>query len=184
MCVIHFMGFIPWRFSHFSLCSLKVARVTKRSSRRHWVVCWPERKPDPELLSVRQTAAMASKAAEQTRSADAGAWLSGASSTPQVVRVRWVTLGEQRVWFSLSAESKAWRERTDTNCLTDLHSVFMCPATVGVQGLAFERKHARMFNKPVSKFHCWAEEVEREADRHLLFAHTTVKGEAHVQQRG
>lgn len=25
---------------------------------------------------------------------------------------------------------QAWRERTDANCLTDLHSVFMCPATV------------------------------------------------------
>lgn len=62
----------------------------------------------------------------------------------------------------------------------------MCPATVGVQGLAFERKHAHMFNKPASKFHCRAggAEEERQADRHLLFAHTAVKGEAHVQQRG
>lgn len=49
---------------------------------------------------------------------------------------------------------QAWRERTDTNCLTDLHTVFMCPATVVVEGLVFERKHAHTFNKRVSKFHC------------------------------
>lgn len=71
---------------------------------------------------------------------------------------------------------QAWRERTDTNCLTDLHTVFMWPATVLLEGPVFERKNAHTFNKQDSKIYCGVDRAEE--DTFCLLA--AVKGKSHT----
>lgn len=74
-------------------------------------------------------------------------------------------MGKQCVGFVLSVYLRRGGRGTDTNCLTDLHSVFICPATELVEGAAFERKHALTLNKQFSQ-----KKEQLQSHPHLLFA--------------
>lgn len=88
-------------------------------------------------------------------------------------------MGKQCVGFVLSVYLRRGGRGTDTNCLTDLHSVFICPATELVEGAVFERKHALTLNKQFSQK---KKEKKRSSYSpiHTFCLPAAVKAEAHT----
>lgn len=143
MCVSHWMDFIP-RHTPPSLCFLRSAQVARHSlcpSMKHgWKRTQEVRAKPPSRERVNEILGCC----QSPRQVDVGTFrtcsVGGGGSSIKEEEVNLVPLPRFSWWDESHRANKvfgfpvslpqAWRERTDANCLTDLHSVFMCSATV------------------------------------------------------
>lgn len=126
MCVSHWMFFFPYDTPLFLISPLNASTRHRLCPKWYTDVNTPRRSWEPWLLSVTSTGR---RSATVVRGATSGSRRWTLFHFP---RFSWwdESHSANNVFGFAVSLPQAWRERTDANCLTDLHSVFMCPATV------------------------------------------------------